>query len=71
VRIRYTAVLDREQDGRVIASVPGVAGCHVYGRTPKEAVARVRKALQFYVDALKEEGRKPPRQPTVTIEIAA
>jgi predicted RNase H-like HicB family nuclease len=60
VRIRYTVVLDREEDGRVIASVPGVPGCHVHGRTPREAVAKARKALQFYVDALKEDGRLRP-----------
>jgi len=34
----YTVVLDRENDGRTIASVPGLPGCHAYGRSAAEAV---------------------------------
>lgn len=69
MKIRYTVVLDRETDGRLIASVPGVPGCHVYGRTARQAVSRARRAVQFYVDSLRGQGRRPPRQPTVAVQI--
>jgi predicted RNase H-like HicB family nuclease len=52
--LRYVVTLDREADGRFIASVPEVPGCHVYGRTRRQAVARARKSLQFYVDSLRD-----------------
>lgn len=67
--LRYIVVIDREEDGRFIASVPEVPGCHVYGRTRRQAVDRARRALEFYIQTLREEGRKPPRQPMVAVEI--
>lgn len=69
MKLRYVVTIDREEDGRFIASVPAVPGCHVYGRSRVQAVARARRALQFYIDALRSEGRKPPRQPVVAVEV--
>jgi predicted RNase H-like HicB family nuclease len=68
-RLRYVVTIEREADGRFIASVPEVPGCHVYGRTRRQAVARARNALQFYVDSLRNQGRKPPKQPLVAVEV--
>lgn len=70
---KYTVVLDREEDGRYIASVPGVAGCHAYGRTPVAAVRRVKSALLFYLKEIRSEGKKLPTQPkpvAVQIQLA-
>jgi predicted RNase H-like HicB family nuclease len=53
MKLRYVVTIDREEDGRFIASVPEVPGCHVYGRTRRQAVARAHRALQFYVDSLR------------------
>lgn len=69
MKLRYVVTIDREEDGRFIASVPAIPGCHVYGRTRRQAVARAQRALQFYVDTLRRQGRKPPRQPLVAIEV--
>jgi predicted RNase H-like HicB family nuclease len=69
MKLRYVVTIEREADGRFIASVPEVPGCHVYGRTRRQAVARARSALQFYVDSLRSQGRKPPRQPLVAVEV--
>ena len=70
MKARFTVVLDREIDGRAIASIPGVPGCHAYGRTPSEAVRRVRSALRFYVKETLREGKKLPKQPRpITVEI--
>lgn len=33
--------IDREDDGRRIASVPALPGVHLYGLTREEAIARV------------------------------
>jgi len=68
-KLRYVVTIERETDGRFIASVPEVAGCHVYGRTRRQAVARAQRALQFYVDSLRDQGRRPPKQPLVAVEV--
>ena len=67
VRVQRSGM--RHGGRRFVASVPEVPGCRVYGRTRREAVARARRALQFYVDTLRSQGRKPPRQPLVAVEI--
>jgi predicted RNase H-like HicB family nuclease len=70
MKAKYIVVLDRELDGRVIASVPGIPGCHVYGRTPSEAVRRVKPVLGFYLKQVLKEGKKLPKQPRpVSVEI--
>lgn len=69
MKLRYVVTIDREEDGRFLASVPSVPGCHVYGRTRRQAAQRARRALQFYIDSLRGRGRKPPRQPLVAIEV--
>ena len=73
MRKTYVAVLDHEEDGRTIASVPGVPGCHAYGRSPAEAIRRVKAALRFYLKQIVREGKKFPPQPkpiTVRVDIA-
>jgi predicted RNase H-like HicB family nuclease len=71
MKLRYVVTMEREADGRFIGSVPEVPGCHVYGRTRRQAVARARSALQFYVDSLRSQGRRPRRQPLVAVAVAA
>ena len=69
--MKYTVVLDREKDGRIIASVPGIPGCHAYGRTRAQAIRRVKSALSFYLKEMIEEGEKIPSQPKpVTVEVS-
>ena len=73
MKATYTVVLDREEDGRVIATVPGVPGCHAYGHTSAQAVRRVAGALRFFLRETVRGGGKPPVQPkpiTVQIKVA-
>jgi len=70
MQLTFTVVLDHEEDGRSIASVPGVPGCHAYGRTPAEAVRRVRAALKFFLKEELKSGHPLPKQSKpVAVEI--
>ena len=46
----YRVVLDRDESGAWIASVPDVPGCHTYGRSIEQATNRIREALGLWVD---------------------
>ena|ERR1700678_1975314 len=49
--MQLTVEFDRETDGRYIAEVPQLPGCFAYGRTQREADARVRVlALRILAD---------------------
>ncbi len=60
----YRAVFERDESGAWLARVPGVRGCHTYGRTLDQARRRLREALALWVDdadaaELDEEVRLP------------
>lgn len=48
--MRFTVEFDREEDGRWIAVVESVPGCHVYGATRQEALRKV-EALALHAIA--------------------
>ena len=50
VIVKFTAVFERDPDGRWIVNVPEVKGCHTYGRTIDQARERVREALGLFVE---------------------
>jgi predicted RNase H-like HicB family nuclease len=47
---RYRIVLERDESGAWIASVPSVPGCHAFGRSLVEAKRRVREALGLWIE---------------------
>ena len=50
--------IDREVDGRWIAEIPALPGVMAYGRTRREAVARVKAlALRVLADRIERETR--------------
>ena len=52
--------LDREEDGRILASVPDLPGVMAYATTEEEAVRRVKSiALQVLADMI-ESGEHVP-----------
>ena len=65
-----TIEIEREEDGRWIAEVPGLAGVLCYGGTRDEALARVQAlALRVIAEPL-EFGEEPPERLTVSFEAA-
>jgi len=52
---RYRVVLEHDETGAWIATVPSVPGCHTYGRSLVEARRRAREALALWVDATDAE----------------
>jgi predicted RNase H-like HicB family nuclease len=46
----YVVELSRDESGAWISDVPAVPGCHTYGRSIHEAIARTREALALWVE---------------------
>ena len=65
-----TIEIEREEDGRWIAEVPGLSGVLSYGGTRDEAIARVQAlALRVIAERL-EHGEAPPELLTVSFNAA-
>jgi hypothetical protein len=44
---RYTVVLERDEDGLYVASIPALPGRHTQGRSLDQAMRRIRKAAEL------------------------
>jgi predicted RNase H-like HicB family nuclease len=51
---RFSVVVERDEDGYYVASVPELPGCYTQARTLDELMERVREAVELYLEA---EGR--------------
>ena len=62
-RVWYWAMIDRENDGRFIASIPDLGELAAYGHSDKDAVAHVTELANQHVRASIDDGRPiPPRR---------
>jgi predicted RNase H-like HicB family nuclease len=60
-RVWYWAIVDRESDGRFLASIPDLGDLAAYGDTEKDAVAHVAELAAEHVRPLVESGQQAPR----------
>jgi predicted RNase H-like HicB family nuclease len=61
-RVWYWATIDRENDGRFIASIPDLWDLAAYGDTDKDAVAHVTDLAAERVRAAVDDGHALPRR---------
>jgi len=57
--MRYAVVIEKATDN-YSAYVPDLPGCVATGATIEEVEARIRKAIEFHLDGLREDGTPPP-----------
>jgi predicted RNase H-like HicB family nuclease len=71
--MKYTVILEREEDGGYHAFVPALHGCHSQGDTLDEAVENIREAMEAYAESLKASGEPLPKEDIYVrpIEVAA
>src|ERR1700740_1516514 len=60
--MRYTVVLEQEEDGGYVASVPALPGCVSQGDTRSEALANIREAIEVYLEDCREAGDPVPTE---------
>jgi predicted RNase H-like HicB family nuclease len=52
----YPVILEQEDDGGYVASVPALPGCVSQGDSRDEAIANIREAIRLYVDDCLDAG---------------
>lgn len=53
----YTVLLEKDEDGWIVATVPEIPGCYTQGKTIAEAIERIQKAIEVCLES--EENIKP------------
>ena len=54
--MKFAVVVERDEDGYYVASVPELPGCHTQAKTLDELTKRIKEAIEAYLEA---EGFKP------------
>jgi antitoxin HicB len=60
--MRYTVVLEREEDDGYVVSVPALPGCVSQGNTRTEALKNIREAIELYVEDCRDAGDPVPTE---------
>ena len=60
--MRYTVVLELEEDGGYVASVPALPGCVSQGDTRDEALINIREAMELYLEDCRAAGDPVPTE---------
>jgi predicted RNase H-like HicB family nuclease len=53
----FTVVIERDEEGYLVGSVPSLPGCHTQARSMDELLGRVKEAIQL---CLEVQGDKEP-----------
>ncbi len=64
----YRVIIEKDEDGILIAKVPDLPGCATEGKTKAELMKNVKEAIQAYLESLKEHGEPVPIE-TVQISV--
>lgn len=67
----FTVLLERDEDGFIVASCPALPGCHTQGRTRDETLANIREAIKGYIASMRRHGEEVPVEDVVQVEVAA
>jgi predicted RNase H-like HicB family nuclease len=51
---RFTVVLERDEDGVYVVSIPALPGCHTQGRSLDQAMRRIRAAAELWLEVHRE-----------------
>ncbi len=50
--MEYTVILQEDEEGNWLASVPAIKGCHTWGHTRDEALANTKEAIEGCLESL-------------------
>jgi predicted RNase H-like HicB family nuclease len=60
--MRYTVVLELEEDGGYVVSVPALPGCVSQADDRAKALSNIREAIELYVEDCREAGDPIPTE---------
>ncbi len=68
LEVKYTVLIEKNEEGGYTVTVPSLPGCITQGDTPEEAITNAEEAIMGYIEALKDIGKPVPIE--LPIEVA-
>ncbi len=66
-RLRYTVLMEQNEDGGYTVTVPSLPGCISEGATWEEALANIEEAIAGYLEVARKLGRPIPVEVSVSL----
>ena len=60
--MKFTVILEPEEEGGYSVHCPALPGCHSQGETREEALANIKEAIEGILEVISEEGHPIPEQ---------
>jgi len=54
-KLNFTILIEKDEDGIYIASVPALKGCHTQAKTVEELIPRIKEAIELCLEVEQEE----------------
>ena len=51
--LNFRVIIEQDEDGVFVASVPAIPGCHTQGDTYEEVVSRIKEAIEVCLEEAK------------------
>lgn len=72
VKMKYRVIIQKDEDGVLVAEVPALPGCISQGATRAEVLANIREAIEAYLESLKDHDEPiPPSIDEEVVEVVA
>jgi len=55
---KYTVIIERDEEGWLVAEVVELPGCHTQAKTMDKLLERTKEAIQAYLETSQEETRE-------------
>jgi predicted RNase H-like HicB family nuclease len=65
----FHVVVEKDEDGWFVGSVPELPGCHTQGESMADLMANIREAIELYLEAKGMEGPTPTFVSVQPIEV--
>lgn len=64
--MEFGVVVERDEDGYCVASVPELPGCHTQAKSFDEVMKKIKEAIRVYLEAdgMKSRGHKSWSEPS-------
>ena len=59
MRNAYTVVIEKDEDGYYVGSVPTLPGCHTQAASMDQLLERMREAIELWIEVESVDGPKP------------
>ncbi|MBU2099926.1 type II toxin-antitoxin system HicB family antitoxin [Candidatus Micrarchaeota archaeon] len=64
----FTVVIERDEEGWLVADVPELQGCHTQAKSMDQLIERVKEVIELCLEDLEEEKEEIPKSSFVGIQ---